>query len=97
MSLFSRRRCVTSEFILTLIRSRAQRYFDTNMAVGERCHFPPKISTQTTNPSKKRRLPHISARSALVVRASEKNQLSLIGSQPRDFQEAGEVRSTLPL
>ena len=58
----------------------------------------PKICAQSDPPpSEMHRLRPISAYNISTVRASEKCQLSRIGSRPRAFQQAiGEVR-TLPL
>ena len=62
----------------------------------ERRPLPPKIWAQTDPlPSEKRRLRSISAYNVATVRASEKVQLSQIGSRSRAFQKAiGEVRTS---
>ena len=65
--------------------------------VGRRHLLPPKICAQNDPPlSEKRRLRPISAYNVLTVRASEKVQLSQIGSRARAFQRAIDEVRTLP-
>jgi len=64
--------------------------------VGDRFHI--KFAFKVTHPlHEKRRLRQISAYNASTVRASEKVQLSRIGSRPRAFQRATDEVRTLPL
>ena len=58
----------------------------------------PEICAQSDRPPfQTPKFPPISAHSASTVRASEKVQLSLIGSRPRAFQRAIDEPCTLPL
>jgi len=64
--------------------------------VGGRLPFHLKFALKVTHPSEKRRLRPISAYNVSTVTASEKFQLSRIGSRPRAFQRAiDEVRTLL--
>ena len=60
--------------------------------------FPPKICAESDPPPfRAQRFRPISAHSASTVIASEKFQLSPIGSRPRAFQRAVDEPCTLPL
>jgi len=62
--------------------------FLTPTAVGVRRPLPPEIALKVTHTFQKRRLRPISAYNVSTVNASEKVQLTWIGSRPRAFQRA---------